>query len=109
MVSFYFDEMMSRKAAEQLIQRGYTVVTANDVGMREKADSDHLVYATAHGPGMVTFDRRFAGQVASKTDHRGLVCLAGTQDNIGGIVRALAAFAEQHTSEEVTGHVFWLK
>jgi len=26
MVSFYFDEMMSRKAADQLVQQGYTVV-----------------------------------------------------------------------------------
>jgi predicted nuclease of predicted toxin-antitoxin system len=106
MVSFYFGEMMSRKAAEQLTQRGYTVLIATDIGMREKADSDHLACATAHGHVMVTFDRRFAGQATSKTDHGGLVCLSGTQDSIGGIVRALVAFAERHASEEVTGHVF---
>jgi hypothetical protein len=41
-VSFYFDEMMPRAPAEQLIMRGITVVMANDIGMTEQSDSEHL-------------------------------------------------------------------
>jgi hypothetical protein len=35
-VSYYFDEMLSRRAAEQLIQRGYSVIMSNDVGVTGK-------------------------------------------------------------------------
>jgi predicted nuclease of predicted toxin-antitoxin system len=61
-ISFYFDEMMRRKAAEELIKRGIEVVMAVDVGMTEKDDlTEHLPYATEHEMVLVTFDRKFAG------------------------------------------------
>ncbi|MCC6893400.1 MAG: DUF5615 family PIN-like protein [Anaerolineae bacterium] len=56
-ISFYFDEMMSRKAAEQLFQRGYQVVMAQDMAMQEKSDPEHLQYATENNLVLVTFDR----------------------------------------------------
>jgi hypothetical protein len=109
-VSFYFDEMMVRKAAEQLTLKGYTVVFANDVGMTEKDDdTEHLPYATSRQLVMVTFDRPFAGRTMSRSDHAGLICLSGSQDNIGGIVRILSEFSDQHTAETVAGRVFWLQ
>ncbi len=107
-ISFYFDEMMSRKAAEQLIQREYTVVMAPDVEMQQKTDSEHLAYATENGLVLVTFDRAFAGRTAQADDHSGLICLSGSQDAVGVIVRSLTLFAEQHTSEDIIGKVFWL-
>lgn len=65
-VSFYFDEMMVRKAAEQLVARGYTVVMAVDANMIGKDDdSEHLLYAAEHDLVMVTFDRPFAGRTMS--------------------------------------------
>ncbi len=108
-ISFYFDEMMVRKAAEQLSQRGHTVVMANDVGMTEKDDdAEHLPYATANNLVVVTFDRPFAGRAMKRDNHTGLICLSGPQDNIGGIVQALSQFAEEHETEDVQGQVFWL-
>jgi len=53
-ISFCFDEMMPRKVANQLIERGYKVVMAVDVLL-------------------------------------------------------LSEFAKQHSSEEATGQVFWIK
>jgi hypothetical protein len=45
-----------------------------------------------------------------QTDHTGIVCLpSAEQDNVGLIVRLLSQFAEQHSSDEVKGQVFWLK
>ncbi len=108
MVSFYFDEMMPRATAEQLTRRGHTVVMAIDVDMTEKADPEHLAYATEEGHVMVTFDRPFAGITSKSTEHGGLICLSGTQDDIGNMVRKLTAFAEQHAPEDVAGLVFWL-
>ncbi len=108
MVSFYFDEMMSRVAAKQLTNRGYTIVMANDVDMTEKTDPEHLAYATQHGHVMVTFDRPFAGLTSKSIEHGGLICLSGSQDDIGMMVRTLTDFAEQHAPEDVAGFVFWL-
>jgi predicted nuclease of predicted toxin-antitoxin system len=100
--------MMSRKAAEQLIQRGLSVVMAQDVGMQEKTDLEHLAYATENKLVLVTFDRAFAGRTAQTANHSGLICLSGSQDAIGMIVRILITFDEQRTPEDAAGQVFWL-
>ena len=107
-VSFYCDEMMSRTATDQIIQRGYTVIMANDVGMTGKDDdTEHLPYAAGRGLVVVTFDRAFAGRASKRADHAGLICLSGSQNDIGLIVRTLIEFAEQHTPEDAIGRVFW--
>jgi len=91
--------MMSRKAAEQLAERGCTVVMAQDVGMQQKPDLEHLEYATQNKLVLVTFDRAFAGRTSQTQVHLGLICLSGSQDAIG---------MNHHTSEDVSGQVFWL-
>jgi len=108
-VKFYLDEMMPRAVAEQLGLRGYRAIMANDVGMTEKSDPEHLTYATEQGLVVVTFDRKFAGLTAQlEIQHAGFVCLSGTQDQIGRIVRTLTEFAEQYTAEDAVRRVFWL-
>ena len=37
------------------------------------------------------------------------ICWTGAQDDFGGMIRVLIEFAEQHTSEDTAGDVFWLK
>jgi predicted nuclease of predicted toxin-antitoxin system len=109
-VSFYFDEMMARPAAEQIVKRGYSVVMAVDVGMTQKLDDQHLKYATEQKRIMVTFDHPFAGKTMSNADHAGLICITGAQqDNFGAIIRLLVAFAEAHSAEDAEGKVFWLR
>jgi hypothetical protein len=108
-ISFYLDEMVSRKVAEQLIRHGYNATLAVDVDMVEKDDlAEHLPVATEQGRVPVTFDRPFAGRPSQLTEHAGLICLTCGQDDIGGAVRALTEFAEQHTPEEAARRVFWL-
>lgn len=61
-ISFYFDEMMPHKVAEQLQKHGFEVVMAVDVEMVDKDDLlEHLQYATEHDLILVTQDRPFAG------------------------------------------------
>lgn len=110
MIAFYFDEMMSRPVAKGLIDRGYVVVMAIDVGMVDKDDdTEHLPYATEHNLVMVTMDREFAGRTQGRTDHAGLVCWTGAQNNFGEQIRSLSAFAGSHTPEQTEGQVFWVK
>jgi len=106
---FYFDEMMPRPVANELIKRGHEVVMAVDVGMEEQDDPVHLQYASENGLILVTEDRAFAGVTANKTGHKGLVCWTGKQGAIGATVQTLSRFAEENASEEVAGQVFWLK
>jgi predicted nuclease of predicted toxin-antitoxin system len=110
-VRFYFDEHMRRLVAEGLIERSIEVIMAVDAGMAEKDDdSEHLPYATERGLVLVTFDRPFAGRVMSRSDHAGLICISEKfRNDIGGIIRILVAFSEQHTMSDVAGRVFWLK
>ncbi len=109
-VSFYFDEMMPRPAAEQIAKRGYSVVMAVDVGMTQKPDEEHLQYATEQGRILVTFDHPFAGRTMASQGHAGLICITSArQDDFGIIVRLLIAFGDGHTAEDAKGSVFWLR
>lgn len=107
-LDFYFDEMMPRAPVKPLSEFGHTVVMANDVGMTGKSDEAHLAYAAGLSLITVTFDRPFAGRAAKLTDHCGLICLSGTQENIGYIVRTLNEFAGSYSLDEIKDRVFWL-
>jgi predicted nuclease of predicted toxin-antitoxin system len=108
-IRFYFDEMMRHAIAEGLAKRGIVTVLANDIGMTEKEDDEHLLEATKRQMVLVTHDRGFAGRTAKRTDHAGSICWMRDDQPIGIIVRLLAEFAEQHTLEDAAGRVFWLK
>ena len=108
-ISFYFDEHMQRAVADGLSNRDIQVIMAVDVGMEGKPDEVHLYYAAERGAVLVTRDKPFAGRTMSKTNHAGLICWTGAQDDIGGMVIRLSEFAEQHIAEEIKGQVFWIK
>lgn len=107
-IKYYFDEMMSRKVATQLTARGIEVVFANYVGMTDKDDlSDHLPYAKEKGLVVVSFDRKFGGLALKNSDHAGVVCLSGPQNDVGYMVRTLVEIAEHYTPETIAGTVVW--
>ncbi len=110
MIGFYFDEHLHRVVAKALINRGYKVVMAVDVGMESKDDdTEHLPYANANNLVMVTFDHPFAGRTMARRDHQGLVCLdKELQGNIGSIIEVLVDFAELYDPEKDAGQVYWL-
>jgi predicted nuclease of predicted toxin-antitoxin system len=109
-IKFYFDEHMPRAVEQGVVEHGYEVVMAVEVDMIGKDDdTEHLPFAAEKGAVVVTRDLAFAGRAAKRSDHAGLICWTGAQNDFGGMIRALAEFAESYTSEEVAGHVFWLK
>jgi hypothetical protein len=109
-ISFYFDEHMPRAVERGLLDRGYQVIMAVDVDMMNKDDdTEHLPFARENNAVLVTRDKPFAGRTAKHTDHAGLICWTGADDDIGGMIRALSDFAAKHTPGDVAGQVFWLK
>jgi hypothetical protein len=94
-ISFYFDEHMPRAVARGLAQFEIRVVMAVDVEMVSRDDD------TEHLP--------FAGRASKRSDHAGLVCWTGSGDDFGGMIRRLAQFVDQNSSEIVQGSVFWIK
>jgi len=62
-ISFYFDEMINRPLANELIRRGYDVIMANDIEMTGKADDEHLAEATKRNRVLLTLDKAFAGRI----------------------------------------------
>jgi predicted nuclease of predicted toxin-antitoxin system len=109
-VKFYLDEHSPRSLQKALLEYGYEAIMAVDVDMVGKDDdTEHLPYATAQGLVVYTRDHPFAGRTAKRSDHAGLICWTGNQQDIGGMIRTVKAFAEHHSAEEVVGQVFWLK
>jgi uncharacterized protein with PIN domain len=107
---FYFGEHMPRAVEEGLIKRGHEVIMAVDIEMTGKDDdTEHLPLAAEKQAVLVTRDMAFAGRTLQRTDHAGLICWTGKDNDFGGQIRALSEFAEQHSQEEVVGQVFWLK
>ncbi len=109
-IKFYFDEHMPRVVQTALMNHGYVVIMAVDVDMVGRDDdTEHLPYAAENHAVIFTRDSPFAGRTMRRTDHAGLICWTGQDDNFGGMIRALVEFAENHAAEEVVGQVFWLK
>lgn len=83
---------------------------AIDVGMTGKVDDlEHLPYAAVREAIIFTRDKPFAGRAAKRSDHAGLICWTGEQQDIGGMIRALARFADSYSTDDIKGRVFWLK
>jgi hypothetical protein len=108
-IKYYFDEHMPRVVADGLAQRDISVIMAFDAGMAGQPDELHLQCATEQKAVLVTRDKPFAGRSKAQAEHSGVICWTGAQDDFGGMIRVLAAFAENHTTDSVEQQVFWLK
>lgn len=107
---FYLDEHMPRAVEKGLIDHGLEVIMAVDVDMIGKDDlTQHLLYATEQHAVVVTRDKPFASRAMYDQTHHGLICWTGAQNDFGGMIRTLIEIAENYTSEEVHGRVFWRK
>ena len=109
MLSFYFDEHIPRRVKQEFSKRGITCELAVDAGNEGKPDEEHLAFASARSLVVVTRDKPFAGRAMQLSGHAGLICWTGRDTDFGGMVTALAVFANSHTLEQTRGNVFWLK
>lgn len=108
-ISFYFDEMMKEDVAKALVENGVAVVMAKNIGMVQKKDEEHLLYAHEHQLVLVTLDRKFAGLTSKRQDHSGLICWTPEFQDPGHMLSVFITFAKEYTTEQVAGNVYWLK
>lgn len=86
-IKFYFDEHMPRAVQTGVMNLGYVVIMAVDVAMAGKDDdTEHLPYAAENNAVIFTRDSPFAGRVMQRSDHAGLICWTGRDDDFGGIL-----------------------
>src|SRR3990172_8061256 len=77
-IKLYLDEDITPVIATVLRSRGYDVVSAHEVEMREKGDEEQLDYARQNGRVLVTFNARHFALLAEEyfdtgKEHFGIV------------------------------------
>lgn len=110
MINYYFDEMMPRPVAKQLLKQGLPVILAVDVGMIEKTSADQLRFANDHQSVLVTLDRPLAWSAKDgKHPHNGVICWLGNHRDFGAMIGQLSKFAKQQTAKATMNNIFWLE
>ena len=70
-IKLYLDEDISQVLAQVLRSRGYDVVSAHEVGMEGKTDSEQLAWAAAHERALVSFNVRHFAKLTDAYYHEG--------------------------------------
>ena len=106
-IKFYMDEHVPSAVTKGLRLRGVDVLTAQEVGMLEADDEDHLALATDQGRVVFTQDADFLRLHAEGTSHAGIVYVR-QQTPIGYIVRGLMLVYQVLEPEDMQNHVEFL-
>ena len=106
-IRFYMDEHVPSAVTKGLRLRGVDVLTAQEVGMLEADDEDHLALATEQGRVVFTQDADFLRLHAAGTLHAGIVYVR-QQTPIGYIVRGLMMVYQVLEPEDMQNHVEFL-
>ncbi len=79
-IRFYLDEHIPVAIADGLRRRGIEVARAQEVGLRQADDANHLDFARREGMVLVTQDGDFLKFHAQGIDHAGIIYFKqGTQ------------------------------
>ncbi len=113
-IRFYMDEdSMDRALVRALRARGVDITTALEQGMIERADAEHLDYATAHGRVLYTlnvadFSRLHMDYLAQGRVHAGIVLAHQQRYSVGEQMRRLLKLVATRSAEEMTNHAEFL-
>ena len=106
-LKFYLDEHVPRAVAEGLRRRGIDVLRAQEAGMLEAADEEHLALALREGRVVVTQDADLLRLHAAGRAHAGIV-YAPQGTPIGAIIRGLMLIHDVLGPEDMVNHVEFL-
>jgi len=113
-IRLYLDEdAMDGDLVRALRARGVDVEPANEVGMIEREDEEHLRYATAQGRVIFSFNIgdfcRLHGQLlASQEPHAGIVVSRQQRYGIGEQMRRLLKLIASKTADEMRNQLEFL-
>jgi len=113
-IRLYLDEdTMDKDLAHALRIRGVDVVTAFDIGMIRRADSDHLAVATQQERSLYSFNVRdyqlLHTQCLAATNHHAGIILAQQQKySIGEQMRRLLKLIAERSAEEMADTLAFL-
>jgi predicted nuclease of predicted toxin-antitoxin system len=113
-IRLYFDEdSMHRGLVRALRARGVDVITALDVGMIEREDTEHLDYATGQGCVLCTFNAgdfyRLHGDYLSQGKrHAGIILMQQRRFSVGEQMRRLLRLIANKSADEMENWVEFL-
>jgi hypothetical protein len=103
-IKFYMDEHVPRAVTEGLRRREVDVLAAQEAGMMEAADQEHLAFASEEGRVIFTQDVDFLRLHAAGRRHAGIV-YAPQRTATGTIVRSLMLIHDVLSPEDMSNHV----
>jgi uncharacterized protein with PIN domain len=113
-IRLYFDEdSMRHSLVRALRSRGVDVLTALDVGMIERPDEEHLIYASTHGRVLCTsnvadFCRLHGEFIAQGRSHAGIILIAQQRFSVGEQMRRLVRLLATKSSGDMQTQVEFL-
>jgi uncharacterized protein with PIN domain len=113
-IKFYFDEDALRHSlARALRERGVDVLIAEEAGMRERDDEEHLEFATARGRVLYSFNvgdfcRIHTECIVSNKSHAGIVLAPQQRYSVGEQMRRLMRIVNARTAEQMVDQLEFL-
>ena len=113
-VALYLDEDVTNQLAVMIEQRGFRVVSAVDIGLLERPDEEHLIYAIEHKMTLFSYNERDYIELARRwategRTHAGiLISDQFSLQQIGELLRRILNFLNTVTADEMVNVVRYL-
>jgi predicted nuclease of predicted toxin-antitoxin system len=102
------DEHVPPVVARELRRRGLSCFTIQEAGRRGLSDDDQLRLASEEGLAFVSYDADFSELARSDMSHAGIIMCKPRTREVGSMVRALVAFAETFSAEDIVGQLWYV-
>ena len=114
-IQLYTDEHVTPVLAQILRQRGYMAQSAQEAGMLERDDEDHLAHATRRGMAILTFNRDDFERLAREwteagREHGGIVISPQFGiEQMTGLLHPIIRLLDSLTADEIRNQVVYLQ
>jgi len=114
MLRLYMDEDFMREALVRgLRERGFDTMTAQEAGMIERTDADHLAFAAGAGRVLCTFNVgdfwHLPGEhLANGRTHAGIILVAQQRYGVGEVLRRLLRLAATLSADDMVDRAEFL-
>ncbi len=103
-IKFYMDEHIHPAVVKGLRRRGVDVLTAQEAGMLDAPDIEHLQLAASQGRVLVTQDADFLRLHAKSTPHSGIV-YAHQRTPVSQIIQGLTLIYQVLSPADMENHI----